>query len=284
MDISVIVPFYKGNAYMQQLLGVLRENAKHAPDLQIELLLVNDSPGCPVEYDSAWVQGFDLRILENPENVGIQQTRVNGLRQAKGTCIQFLDQDDTLEPEALASQYSLLGNNDLILSNGYNENKGAHVPMYLTEKQQRLAASPRFYYTVSNQIASPGQTLIRKASIPQQWCESCIGRNGSDDLLLWLMLFHRKAHWQINPRCLYTHKDTGHTLSDDIGKMVESSGEVLQVLQRFSMITPRQSRQFRSSRKMAAAYISKSPLHKLVAMLRHPVITWNRFLLRLESL
>ena len=283
MDISVIVPFYKGNAYMPQLFEVLRNNARNALGLQIELLIVNDSPQCPVKYDPGWVEGFTLQILNNLENAGIQQTRVNGLRKASGEYIQFLDQDDTLEPDALASQYALLGGYDLILANGYNENKQASEPIYRTEKQLLLAASPRFYYTVSNQIASPGQVLIRKEAIPQQWYESCIGRNGSDDLLLWLMLFHRNARWKINPRCLYTHKDTGHNLSDDIGKMVASSQEVLQVLQRFGMISALQARQFHSSRQMAAAYIGKSPLHKLLAMLLHPVITWNRFLLHLLS-
>ena len=50
MDISVIVPFYKGNQYMEQLFGVLRRNAQNAPDLQIELVLVNDSPQLAIEY------------------------------------------------------------------------------------------------------------------------------------------------------------------------------------------------------------------------------------------
>ena len=62
MDISVIVPFYKGNQYMEQLFGVIRRNAQSAPALQIELVLVNDSPQCPIVYNPAWVEGFSLQV------------------------------------------------------------------------------------------------------------------------------------------------------------------------------------------------------------------------------
>lgn len=37
-------------------------------------------------------------------------------------------------------------------------------------------------------ITSPGHCLIRKTSIPQLWKENILKNNGSDDLLLWLLM------------------------------------------------------------------------------------------------
>ena len=71
MDVSLIVPFYKGNAYMERIFALARSNAANAPGVQLELLIVCDSPDCPVEYAPSWVEGFSLRILENEKNMGI---------------------------------------------------------------------------------------------------------------------------------------------------------------------------------------------------------------------
>lgn len=283
MDISVIVPFYRGNAYMERLFGCIRENAANAPDLTVELVLVNDSPDCPIVYEEAWVQGFSLKVFENPVNSGIQRSRVNGLAAASGAYIVFLDQDDLLDPQALVSQYQAIGSADIVLANGHCETPCGCVPIYRTAAQQCVATEPRFYYTVSNLITSPGQCMIRKLVIPQLWLDCCIGRNGSDDLLLWLLLFGCNARWTVNPLFLYTHKSTGHNLSDDIGKMVDSSQEVLAVLQRFELFTAKQTRQFVRSRRMAALYIGSSLPKKLLTLLLYPDVAWHRLMLHFAT-
>ncbi len=283
MDISVIVPFYKGNQYMPQLFSCIRENALHAPQLAIELVLVNDSPDCPIDYQADWAQGFTLQIVTNEVNSGIQKARVNGLAASCGEFVIFLDQDDRLESDALLFQFEAIGSSDIVLANGYNENKSGNEPIYRTLAQQRIAATDQFYYTVSNQITSPGQCMIRRSVMPPIWCQGCISRNGSDDLLLWLMLFQQKAAWAVNPRCLYTHVDTGCNLSNDIDKMIASSYEALSVLQQYHLISQKQQRQFIRGRKMASLYIGKPLWKKMLAVLLYPDIAWQRFLLRRYS-
>ena len=281
MDISVITPFYKGNQYMQQLFECIRSAALAAPKAQIELVLVNDSPEYPIEYDADRVRGFELRVLENAHNCGIHQSRVNGLRQARGEFVWFLDQDDLLSENAFSSMLSLSSDADVIVANGFDQNPNSYGPIYKSEAHQKAATQPRFYYSVSNQIVSPGHCMIRRCAIPASWGENIVRRNGSDDLLLWLLLFHAGARWAVVGDLLYTHVDTGNNVSADTAKMSASSMEVLAILEKLDAVTPAMARRFRRSRKMASCYVGKSKASKLWAMVRWPDVAVNRLRLKL---
>lgn len=56
MDVSVITPIYKGNRYISGIFQMIADNAQKAPQLNIELVLVNDSPEIPLEYDESLVR------------------------------------------------------------------------------------------------------------------------------------------------------------------------------------------------------------------------------------
>lgn len=277
MDVSVIVPFYKGNQYMQRLFATVRRNAAHAPGVQLELILVNDSPQCPVEYQESWVQGFTLRILENPQNMGIHGSRVNGIRHAQGTYIQLLDQDDLLADHAIASQLAAIGQCQVVVANG--EDQANPGKLYRSPAHQAWATRERFYYSVSNMIVSPGQCLLRADAIPAFWMEHIMERNGSDDLLLWLLLFQEKATWAVNPECLYTHVITGQNVSANTEKMLASSWEVLELMEATGKLTSRQRRRFRRSRGLGQRLAGKGG--KLLAMLLYPDVLWEKLIRRM---
>lgn len=269
MDISVITPFYKGNAFMEQLFGCLRRNAAAAEGVDIELVLVNDSPDTAIVYDESWVEGFSLQIAENPVNVGIQRSRIHGLEVARGEFVMFLDQDDLLVDNALASQYRFCGEGDVIVSNGINENRDRHNPIYHSLAHQRQVAFPRFYYAVGCLIVSPGQCLIRKDVIPAAWKEKCIDCNGSDDYYLWLLL-QGECRWAVNPEVLYTHVDTGENLSIDIDRMLRSSREVLALLKQDGKITPHYERLAERRFRMRKFYEGRARWRKAAACLLYP--------------
>lgn len=280
MDITVITPFYKGNAYMESLFGCVRRNAENAPGTSVELILVNDSPDCQVCYQESWVQGFSLRILTNEQNSGIHRSRVNGLREASGRFIQFLDQDDLLSDNTFSSQLPRMEHADVCIANGFDQNPKSYGVIYKSLAHQQQATEDRFYYSVGNQIVSPGHCLIRKEAIPAQWYDTCISRNGSDDLLLWLMMFAQKARFAINPAQLYTHVDTGENVSANVEKMHASSMEVLDVLKNGGWISPENERRFLRSRAMSKRYVGKNKVQKILAMLCYPDIARQRILLQ----
>lgn len=280
MDISVITPFYKGNRYMEQLFGCIRAAARAVPEKEVELVLVCDSPAEPIVYEEAWVGGFSLRIVNNAQNSGIHRSRVNGLGAARGEFVWFLDQDDLLAENAFASQLAAIGDADCVIANGFDQNPNSYGPIYKSGAHQRQAAKPRFYYTVGNQIVSPGHCMLRRSAIPGAWLENTLGHNGSDDLLLWLLMFHAGCRFAVNPELLYTHVDTGENVSANVEKMVASSMEVLELLRGSGSITPAQTRRFLRSRRMSAAYVGKGKAEKLLAILKYPDVAWMRIQLK----
>jgi len=280
MDISVITPFYKGNHYLEGLFSCIRECAKASPQFQIELLLVNDSPDCQMEYNPDWIDGFTLRTLTNAKNCGIHRSRVNALAVAQGEYIQFLDQDDLLEPSVFLTQVPLLKNADVAIANGIDQNPRNPGKIYKNAAHHQLSTIPDYYYSVGNQIVSPGHTLIRKNAIPKAWCETFIANNGSDDLLLWLMMFAQNARFTVNPNLLYTHVDTGINVSSDNRKILRSSQEVLEVMTQFGGMTKKQARQFRRSRAMSLIHANKPKVFKILSMLCYPDVALNILKLR----
>lgn len=270
IDISVITPFYKGNAHMEQLFGCIRRNALSASSLSIELVLVNDSPNCPIQYRSDWAENFSLQICSNPVNMGIQRSRINGLNHARGTFVVFLDQDDLLEDTALLSQYQHAGDSDIVVSNGYNENRDRVKPIYHSQAHHNQVSSIRFYLTVGCLIVSPGQCLIRRSSIPQLWTETFIGCNGADDYFLWLLLLQQNCRWEVNPDILYTHIDTGENLSLNLDRMLRSSCEVLDILVNNGSLSSELDTLARRRFEMRRMYEGRTLWRKILACICYP--------------
>lgn len=281
MDISVITPFYKGNGYLERLFSCIRQAAAAAPELAVELILVNDSPDCPMEFSQQWVEGFTLRTLENPQNLGIHGARLQGLAQAKGTFVLFLDQDDRIAPQTFASQYALAENADIVLSNGYNENDGGAI--YATLAYQRAALKTEYYYSIGCMIVSPGQCLIRREAIPREWKAYPMRCSGADDMFLWLLLLHHGSRWAINPESLYIHVDTGENWSRNQEKMDRSFEEMLGYLKQLGIFTARHENMMHRRWKMRALYAGKPGYYKIVAAVRYPDMAWALLRMKLLS-
>ena len=79
-------------------------------------------------------------------------------------------------------------------------------------------------------IVSPGQCLIKKEAIPKEWKENTLKNNGTDDFLLWLLMFNNNSKVTINFECIYKHKYTGENLSLEKDNMYKSQLELLDVL------------------------------------------------------
>ena len=123
MDISIIVPIYKGNKYISPIMEMTKKNINYlnaqGKTLDIELILVNDYPETPIFLERIDA-GFNVIVIENETNVGIHQSRVNGLKMANGQYVLFLDQDDEIFDNCLYSQYMKIFDYDMVIGNGYN--------------------------------------------------------------------------------------------------------------------------------------------------------------------
>lgn len=204
MDISVITPIYKGNKYIPGIMSMIQKNACNASNLDIELVLVNDSPDIALEVDDSMANSFVLTIVNNEHNLGIHGARVQGIRTAHGKYIILLDQDDELVDNAILKQYSALDGRNAVISNGYAEDVvGNRKLLFKNKKKMRHVNELNYFFYFGNVIASPGLVLIKKDCIPREWMENIMQINGADDWLLWVYTIAKETTFSINPKTLY---------------------------------------------------------------------------------
>ena len=229
--ISIIVPFYHGNKYMHRLLTDLKNNYTVLNGItDMELVLINDSPEDDILVDAEnWP--FSIRIYNNPRNEGIQKSRINGIKHSNGDYILMLDQDDSIEENCLKSQYLNIGDNDFIVSNGYQVYSENHEELiYGSESIQDACLHYSTYVYYKNLIVSPGQVLIRKSVIPVAWMNNPFKYNGADDAYLWILLLKSNKKGVCNSDALYRHIFTGENTSLNIQGMMNSQTELNRAL------------------------------------------------------
>lgn len=232
MDISIIVPLYKGQKYVLSIQKMVAQNVVFANErgkkLEVELIFVNDYPDEAIVVNTE-VQRYKVFVIANNDNCGIHQTRVNGLKRSRGEYVLFLDQDDEITPNCLFSQYSVIGDKDMVVGNGYRGINGDYRKIYRSVKKQQLVCREMIFLKAANQIVSPGHCLIRRSAIHPAWCNNIMKENGGDDLFLWLLMFENDKKFCINHECVYRHVDTGVNFSSNLLAMYRSSDNLIKI-------------------------------------------------------
>ena len=108
--VSVIVPTYNRPALLRHtLVSVAGQQDIAAGD--VEVIVVNDG-GCDVELPvvAAAERGLQVRLINQPRNLGLPAARNAGLDVARGEYVTFLDDDDVFLPKHLATMLAALSN------------------------------------------------------------------------------------------------------------------------------------------------------------------------------
>ncbi len=279
-DLSIIIPFYNGNNELSKLLSALEIAIKQIDKIKVEIIIVNDSPNCKVNY-----QGFErlnIKIITNHKNIGIHGSRVNGILNSSGKYIFMIDQDDLIKENALVSQFTKIKDNDMIIANGFDENPLNYGMIYHSRKHQEKSQNLKYYFKIGCMIVSPGQCIIKKDAIAKEWLEYRVKTNGADDLLLWILMLKNNCKITINYENLYIHTYSGKNVSSDFDKMVISSNEVIEFLYDKNFISENEKKTYIRRLNMRRFYESKSKIKKFIAMLLYPDITWYLIKMKLE--
>ena len=141
--ISIVTPAYNCEKYLEEAVNsVLAQSFE-----DWELLIIDDC-----SKDATWLRMQTLakkdnriRIVQNRHNSGSAATRNNGIRQARGEWIAFLDSDDLWRPEKLERQMSVLRKHPdasfLFTGSAFIEDDGMtiahvlHVPEQVSRKK-----------------------------------------------------------------------------------------------------------------------------------------------------
>lgn len=235
-NISVIVPIYKGNCYLQKIISMIEQNWEYANQddkVNMELIFVNDFPQEKLSYNTEW--GVNIKIIElsNEVNRGIHFSRVNGFVNSTGEYVLFLDQDDEISPLFIKEQLRAIGNLDAVICNG----KFRSDYIYKNQRNLDLAVDKEIYFNKYNGIVSPGQVLIKRDAIPHEWLNNIMNKNGADDYFLWILMLKKGFKIGIQDRILYWHQTTDSNTSSNLEKMDESVCEMLEKLKRMDFLT-----------------------------------------------
>lgn len=129
MKLSIVVPVYNVERYVRKcILSIINQE----DDLfkGIEVVVVNDgSKDKSVEQIQDLVDKYDNITLVNQENLSLSVARNNGMEQAKGDYVWFIDSDDWITSNAVNVIMPYLDNiNDIVTINYTVVNEEGEFP------------------------------------------------------------------------------------------------------------------------------------------------------------
>lgn len=286
MLVSVIIPFYKGNLYINRLLLCLETNImyceRESANIFLETIIINDSPDEKVVLKKSYPK-CNIKVYKNQSNKGIHYSRVHGIKLARGEYIILLDQDDMLEDRAILSQSEAIRDGDIVFSDGYIESFRDGKEKRFTIFRNKIIApyvlNLKTYLCASNPIVSPGQVMMKRSSIPETWLQYILRENGSDDLFLWILFLSQGPKAYYNSDILYIHKYTGENYSLNEQRMLQSDIKVYDLLQEQHLIEQKYLDMFRSNNLYKKLKLEKT--RNIIAYLHCSKIVLYRSVYRL---
>ena len=130
--ISVIVPVYNVAQYLEKSIASIQQQTYK----NLEIILVDDGATDESGRLCEQIAEQDERVLVyHKENEGLSQARNDGLKQAHGDYVIFIDSDDYIHPEMIASLYQQLIKEDADVSSCGVMNVYANIESPQTENQ-----------------------------------------------------------------------------------------------------------------------------------------------------
>lgn len=229
IDVSIIVPLFKGNKYIDGIIKNV-EDCVIIANVSVEIIFVNDYPDENFgRHDS---RNCRCLFLKNERNIGIHASRVCGLKKASGKYVVFLDQDDFLDEEYLLSQLENIEDADASVCRLVNGDREHYTDYFRLED----VVTKEFMMSKWCSIVSPGQVLIRRSSIPKIWIINIVNSNGADDYFLWLAMFMNGCKFNVNNKILFEHTVNGFNTSCDTNLMMDSEREVISILKKSELL------------------------------------------------
>jgi glycosyltransferase involved in cell wall biosynthesis len=102
--ITVLMPAYNRERYIRDAI----ESVLAQTRTDFELLIVDDGSTDGTAARVASYRDPRIRLLRNPQNLGIPATRNRGISEARGEFIAMLDSDDIAHPRRLEKQVAFL--------------------------------------------------------------------------------------------------------------------------------------------------------------------------------
>ncbi|WP_102348321.1 glycosyltransferase family 2 protein [Bacillus sp. Marseille-P3661] len=209
--ISIVIPYYKGEKYIDCTLDKLLISLENC-HINYEIIIVNDSPD--ENIDKYLDFSPYLKVITNDSNKGISYSRNVGKKISKFSYIYFIDQDDWVEKDFFKEAYKFIEKDyDIILFN-YNITKDEYKKVYYNSLFNTYVnfISSKNLIKYGNVFRTPGQVIIKKDNL-KDFIET--NTMGADDYYLFIDLFHNRKQKKIKyidkPLLNYRLHDNNYT-------------------------------------------------------------------------
>lgn len=229
MDLSIIVPTYRGSGRLRATMDALREAVRPAGGA--ELVVVDDgSPEPPPEALIA-ASGLPARLVLLPRNGGRAEARNAGVAAACGALVLLLDDDMSVAPDVLAGHVeahraagapaAVLGAIPLA-----PPRRGACFQQFLASEEERRTARLAsggpvpFFEFMTGHVSLPRDLYLEIGG-----CDPGFGRYGFEDVELGWRLAQRGVALLFRPGLVATHRSDAASLRAhcrrhlDVGRM-----------------------------------------------------------------
>ena len=195
MEISVIVPTYKPQAYVFECLESLKSQTVSKENF--EIIMVLNGPKDPYfsdlkSYIDTNMNDYNVSLVHT-DVPGVSNARNMGLDRAKGKYVTFIDDDDYVSPAYLESLYAKAGANTVVICYPYFFKDGEpelQLKYKMTDiyednydKQCRISSSVRSFFS------GPCMKLIPSHFISDIRFDTRL-RNGEDTLFMFAISYN----------------------------------------------------------------------------------------------
>lgn len=147
IDLSIIIPMYNSEKYIEHAIQSVLQQKPHA--LRVEIIVVDDKSKDESCLVVERMNAENIILIKHVNNSGTAAARNTGLSVAKGQWIQFLDSDDTLSDEHLASlQGKLSPDMDCVICSAMIEYKDHFMQREIVTISDKRAIG--YFYAVWN--------------------------------------------------------------------------------------------------------------------------------------
>jgi glycosyltransferase involved in cell wall biosynthesis len=237
----VVIPTYN----YARFLGEAIESALAQTYPSVEIIVVNDGS---TDDPAAVVEMFGNVGLITQANKGLSAARNAGLAECRGELVVFLDADDRLLPDAIATGARLLADNpSLGFAAGYSRfisREGEPQPTVntpVTREHEPYAA-----LLAHNSIRNPAAVVFRRQVVDAVG-GFVSGRDACADLELYLRIT-RSFPVAFHEATVAEYRRHGENMSDNAAAMLRQALEVIEQ-QRPYLVTAARRRAFREGKR-----------------------------------
>lgn len=216
--VSVIVPCYNVGKYVRKSIeSILRQSYRN-----LEVIAINDASTDDTLRRLHRLRENDerLHIIDHSVNRGVDISRFDGIRAAKGTHVAFVDGDDWLEPDAIETLVKIaIEENADVVEGRSNRVIGRLGLIRRPSKQEecRTITQPELFneYYCSffgyNRLSVSLWGKIYRMSLFKDEALKPSGRKHGEDMMLNLKIFPKINRYVTSDRIVYNYRWGGMT-------------------------------------------------------------------------